>query len=373
VPVPTTAKAAALVGYGRPLEFIDVIVPEELEYGALLVETTMASICASDLHVIDGDVGGGMMDGSFPRIPGHEMTGRVARLGPGVTHDSIGQPLAIGDRIIWTHGFCGQCHECVVMGQPTLCANRRYYMSTRCTEYPYLVGGFAEYCYVFPTSGRVKVPDAVPDELAAAAACALRTIVHGYDRLGPLDDRHSVVIQGSGPLGLFALARAVRSGAKRVIVIGGPAARLEVAARWGATHSLDIDVVTDPAERQAQVVEWTEGLGPDVVIEVAGARPSFPEGFAMLRPGGRYLVIGTLHGDEVAIRPGDIVTRQLTVIGALSGSVAHYHRALRFLADNAEQFSWGDMISTVYPFAEINTALDRMRALEEVKPAIAFA
>ena len=116
-----------------------------------------------------------------------------------VSADSIGQSLRTGDRIVWTHGFCGQCVNCVIEHQPTLCTNRRGYMSAKCTEYPFLTGGFAEYCYVYPTSGRIRVPDEILDPVASAASCALRTVMQGFDRLGGLDDRHHVVIQGSGP------------------------------------------------------------------------------------------------------------------------------------------------------------------------------
>src|SRR5437867_10833660 len=105
----------------------------------------------------------------------------------------------------------------------------------------YLLGGFAEYCYVLPTSGRIKVPDAVPSALASAASCALRTVVHGFDRLGRVEDRDTVVVQGAGPLGLYAAAMALRRGAPQVVVLGAPTRRLEVAKTWGGTHTINIE------------------------------------------------------------------------------------------------------------------------------------
>ena len=368
--IPATCRTAALVGEGR-IEILEVPVPERLEPGAILVKTSAATICASDVHLWEGDAASATA--VYPRILGHEMTGRVVRLGEGVQQDSIGAPLREGDRIIWTHGFCGQCLNCVVEHEPTLCLNRRGYMVDRCTEYPYLTGGFGEYCYVFPTSGRVKVPDVVPDALASAAACAFRTVVHGFDRLGRLQPRHSVLIQGSGPLGLFAVALAARSGPATIIVIGGPRRRLEVAERWGATHTIDVEGVPDPADRRDRVLEWTGGRGPDAVVEVSGVRPAFPEGFEMLRRGGRYLVIGQLHDDTVPIKPGEIVRKHVRIIGSLSASVEHYYRALRFLEDNWDRFSWMDMISSTYPLERIGEAMERMRAWQEIKPAITFS
>jgi threonine dehydrogenase-like Zn-dependent dehydrogenase len=302
---------------------------------------------------------------------GHEMTGRVARLTEGVTQDSVGTPLTEGDRVVWTHGFCGQCVNCIVENERTLCLNRRPWHGLA-TEYPYLTGGFAEYGYIYPTSGRIRVPDELPDELAAAASCSLRTVIHGFDRLGPIDDRHSVVIQGSGPLGLFSLAWAHRSGPSNIIVVGGPAARLEVARRWGAAHTIDIDGVPDAADRQDLIMQWTGGLGADVVVEVSGARSAFSEGFQMLRRGGRYLVIGQLHDEAVAFKPADLIRKHARVIGTASAAVQHYHRALQFLVHNADRYDWMAMISNRYPLAQINQALERMQRWEEIKPVITF-
>jgi len=85
-------------------------------------------------------------------VLGHEMMGTVVAFA-GPREDSIGQPLAEGDRILWTHVYCGQCHECRVQHTPTLCRRKKQYMRTNCERFPYLVGGFAQYCYVFPPSG----------------------------------------------------------------------------------------------------------------------------------------------------------------------------------------------------------------------------
>jgi L-iditol 2-dehydrogenase len=370
--VPDTCRAAALVAPGEPLAIMDVQVPAELERGAILVRTTAATVCATDIHLWEGSVGSKDAGSQFPVILGHEMTGTVARLGEGVSADTLGQPLREGDRIVWTHGFCGQCFNCVIEHQPTLCTNRRGYMFSKCTEYPYLTGGFAEYWYVYPTSGRIRVPDQIGDELASASSCALRTVVHGFDRLGPLDDRQNVVIQGSGPLGLFALAKAVTSGPANVIVIGGPQERLAVAERWGASHTIDVTQATDPASRQELVLDLTSGRGADVVVEVSGAPAAFPEGMGLLRGGGRYLIIGQVHGQSLPFNPSSIVMKHATLIGSLSGSVEHYWRALEFMRHNARRFRWDDMISSHYPLDGINDAFRNMQAFNEIKPAIDF-
>lgn len=306
----------------------------------------------------------------LPVILGHEMAGRVVRLGPGAEHDSVGQPLREGDRIIWTHASCGQCYYCRVSHQPTLCMQRRYYMFSCCEEFPYLLGGFSEYCYVMPTSGRVRIPDGISSELASAASCALRTVVHGFDWLGRVTDLETVAIQGAGPLGLFSLAAAIRAGAGRTILIGAPAKRLDVARRWGADHVLNIDEVRDPQERLRRILGLTDGLGPDVVIEVSGGATAFPEGLEMIRRGGRYLVIGQVSGATVSMKPSVFTQKHIQVIGVLSGAVEHYYKALAFLAANRERFAFDEMLSNRYRLDQINEALAAMQRFEEVKPVV---
>lgn len=367
--IPRTSRAACVVAFQKPVEIREVPVPDSVEPAAILVKTEVASICGSDVHLWQGELGA-LARIQLPVILGHEMMGRVARLGPGVSHDSIGQPLAVGDRIVWTHASCRECYMCTIAHQPTLCPNRRMYMFTSCERPPYLLGGFAEYCYVLPTSGRVKVPDEVPSDWASAASCALRTVVHGFDRLGRIESHESVAIQGAGPLGLYAAALALQAGARQVIVLGAPGRRLAVARKWGATHTIDIDEVPDPRTRRRMIRDRTDGRGADIVIEVSGGATAFPEGIDMVRRGGRYLVIGQVGDQQASIAPRLVVEKQLTVLGVMSGDTEHYYKALQFLKDNRDRFSFADMLSNRYRLDQINEGLEAMKGFREIKPVL---
>jgi threonine dehydrogenase-like Zn-dependent dehydrogenase len=372
VSIPATCRAAVLVERGAPMQIIDVKVPDTIERDAILVRTRAATICATDVHLAEGGIASRDAAADLPVILGHEMTGEIVRMN-GNEHDSLGIALTEGDRIVWTHGFCGQCPECVVEHMPTLCQHRRGYMSARPTVFPYLNGGFAEYGYVFPTSGRIRVPDRIPDAVAAASSCALRTVVHAFDRLGPLQERHTVVIQGAGPLGLFATAKAVTAGPEQVIVIGGPASRLALARSWGAAAVIEVGAGQVPQARVERVMELTGGRGADVVIEVSGVPAAFSEGIAMLRRGGRYAIVGQIHDTDVSFNPSQIVMKQATLTGSLSGAVDHYARALRFMDNNIDRFDWTRMITSHQPLEQINTALKRMKTYRDIKPALVFA
>ena len=370
---PATSRAAALVTPGQPLQLIDVPIPDPIEDGAILVRTQVATLCGTDVHVRDGAVQSASGADAVPLILGHEMVGRIVAFGNGPRTDSLGQPLAEGDRIVWTHGMCGRCRACTIDHEPSLCENRRRYMTELATRHPYLNGGLSEYGYVYPTSGRVRVPDDVPDAVASASSCALRTVMHGFERLGGIADTDTVVVQGAGPVGLFAVAKAVCEGASRVIVIGGPKTRLALATSWGANTVIDVADVTTPEDRVQAVRDLTDGRGGEIVLEMSGIPSAFSEGMGMLRKGGRYLIVGQAHNESVEFNPSLIMFNQATLIGSLSAGVDHYWKALEFLRNNADRFDWSDMLSGPYSLEQVNDAFDQMASWHDIKPVISFA
>jgi L-iditol 2-dehydrogenase len=371
IDVPATSRAAVLTKFGEPLEIRELPIPSELEQGALLVKIEAASVCGSDVHLWNGTLGGSQAM-ELPVIPGHEMVGNIVRFGAGAQKDSFGQPLSIGDRILFTHSSCGSCFQCTLANEPTLCSNRKYYMFTNCENPPYLVGGFAEYCYVFPGSGRVKVPDNVSTPWASAASCALRTVVHSFDRVGRIEPWQTVVIQGSGPLGLFATALAKHSGAGRVVVVGAPDSRLKIAHSFGADEVISVEEVPDAEQRPKAVRNLLAGEGADVVFEFSGARTAFTEGLAMVKDGGRYMVTGQIDrpGQEVPLSPGYITRHQITVMGTWSGHIAEYWKALQFMSLTKGRFDFDSLVPNRYGLSEVTTALTRMRAQQDIKPII---
>jgi threonine dehydrogenase-like Zn-dependent dehydrogenase len=368
VDVPKTCLGAVLTAFGEPLKIMELKIPSELERGSLLVKVEAATICGSDVHLWEGALSG-TLPVPLPVIPGHEFVGRIVRFGEGVERDSIGTPLALGDRIVWTHESCDECRACRVEREPSLCSNRRHYMFLRCTEYPYLTGGFAEYCYVLPKSGRLRVPDEVKSEWASAASCALRSVMQGFERLGAISAWESVVIQGSGPLGLFATAVAKNAGAGQIIVVGGPEQRLDVAKSWGADAVVSVEQY-DAESRATRISELTDGRGADIVMELSGAPGAFVEGIQFARRGGRYVVIGQVGPNMDTLLPADVTKKQLTILGSWSGHTAQYWQALEFIRRTRDRFNFDLLISSRFRLDEINTAIERMRQFSEIKPVV---
>jgi threonine dehydrogenase-like Zn-dependent dehydrogenase len=366
--VPKTSRAAVIAAFNEPLQIRELPIPK-IDHGALLVRIEAASICGTDIHLWDGSLDASQSI-QLPVIPGHEMVGRIVRFGEGAEWGSAGTRLRHGDRIVFTHAACGRCHHCVVTGEPSLCRRRRYYIFSPCDQEPYLVGGFAEYCYVFPTSGRIRVPDDVQTDWASAASCALRSVVHSFQRLGAIEPWETVVIQGSGPLGLFATAMASTTGANRIVVIGAPRGRLDLAASWGATDTISIEEHPDPADRLELVRELTGGAGGDIVMEYSGAPTAFTEGIDLVRDGGRYVVVGQVGPQQNTVTPTTITRRQLTIVGSWSGEAAQYWRALQFLSNTRHRFDFDRLLSGRYHLDQITEAMAKMRSLEEIKPVV---
>lgn len=366
--LPDTALAAVLPAYGEDLEVVTVPVPRP-EPGAIVVEVELSTVCGSDVHTWQGSVSP-LLPISPPLVLGHEIVGKVAALGEGAELDSVGTRLQVGDRVVWEHAACGRCAMCSIRREPTLCPNRKVGMFHPIDVFPYTAGGFTQYSYIWPGSGRVRVPDQVSSESAAAGSCALRTVVSAFERLGPIDFSSRVLVQGSGPLGLFAVALAAWHHPRQIVVVGAPDDRLALARSWGATDVLSVEELPTVDERVSAVEELTAG-GPDVILEMSGAPGAFAEGVRMAGRSARYVVVGTLGGDDQPVNVPRIVGRQLRIIGSLGSDIGAYHRALEFLARGSDTFDWSAMFSgTRHALAGSTGALESLRSMKEIKPVI---
>ena len=353
-----TCKAAVVTGFREATEVRDVPMPD-LEPGGMLVQVEAATLCGTDVHMWHG--GPARM---LPYIPGHETSGRIVAMN-GARWDVQGRALQEGDRVLSAYRFCGHCFYCSVANQPTLCSDSIRFGRARADEPPYLLGGCAEYHYIPPGTAIISVPGEVAAPQAASAACALRTVMHGFERLGALRSHDTVVVQGSGPVGLYASAVARDRGAGRVLVIGAPRARLEVAEAWGADETLDITDAPGGDDRHAWVLDRTSGRGADVVIQAVAASV-IPEGLGFLRPGGRYLSIGG-GGGPISL-PG--FGQQVTILSVRSGEGRHYHQALEFLRTRGESTPFERLLSGTYALDATGEALSAMADFREVKAVV---
>lgn len=364
--LPTTTRAAVLREFGAPLVIEEVPLPRELEPGSLLVEVLASTLCGTDVHLTSGELS---LPVELPAVPGHEMTGRVVGIGSGADVDSFSTPLAVGDRVTWTHAYCGRCRMCSAK-TPALCTAATRYGFQSPARFPFAAGGLARHCYVFPRSGRVRVPDDIPDAWASMSSCALRTVVNAVRQAGRIDITDTVVVQGCGPLGVLATGAMRVGGAGTVVTVGAPAARLAIAREFGADETISLEEVPDPGARTDRVRELTDGRGADVVFDFSGVPSAFAEGVDMLRVGGRYVVVGQLGTEPASFLPSLITTKNLTVQGIMSADVDHYHGALEFLRRHRDALPFDRLFSGRHTLDDVNDALAAMRAMTAMKPLV---
>ena len=362
-----SCSAAVLVEYEEPLQTRRYPVPTEVGPGEALVRVEMAGICGTDVHLWLGQ-----LKIPLPVILGHETVGRIERLGSGLTNDWRGSPLAFGDRVTWASSIvCGECYYCRVKRQPTRCLFRKAYGISYCAdEQPHLRGGYAEYILLRSGTAIFRIPDSLQSESVVGAGCALTTALHGLER-APVRLGDVVVIQGTGPVGLAVLALARESGATKVVVIGGPAHRLELAREFGADEVISIDEEKDPDARRKLVLEYAGPYGADVVIECVGHPAAVAEGFDLCRDGGTYLVLGQYaNAGDVAINPHTITRKQLSVVGSWGFEPRHVDQAIRLLEGTEWKDRFAKEVTHRFSLEQASEALETVRQCRSGKAVI---
>lgn len=358
-------KAAVMTAAQAPLEVQDFPAPV-LEDGAILLKTVYSEVCGTDVHLHHGRLGGA----PYPLIPGHVNVGEIVEI-KGSPVDLDNNPLRVGQIVTFldVHETCGHCWFCTVAKASTRCPHRRVYGITYSAREG-LLGGWAEMIYLKPGVKVLPLPESVPPERFIGAGCGLPTAVHAIERAEiMLGD--TVVVQGSGPVGLTAAILAQLSGATQVIVIGGPEKRLAEAQRIGADTIIDIEK-TSPEERVALVRELTQGRGADITIEASGNPKAVIEGFGMTRDAGRYVIVGqyTDVGD-IRMNPHlDINKKHLEIRGSWGSDFSHFWRGMRILAKHGERYQWERFITRRYSLSEANQALDDVEHYRTVKALI---
>jgi threonine dehydrogenase-like Zn-dependent dehydrogenase len=350
-------RVAVLRAYGGDFELREYPVPE-VEPGAILVKLTRAGVCGSDLHIWRGE----MKDvyGALPKdlTFGHEMCGRVERLGAGVSTDSVGQPLREGDRVTYLYFFpCGRCPVCL-HDEMAACPRKARANRVAGTA-PYFNNAYGEYYYLRPGHYVFRIPDEISDDIATPANCALSQVIYGLRRAG-LRAGHTVVVQGAGGLGINAVAVARAEGADTIIVVDRIPERLQLAKAFGADHTLSLAELTTVEQRVDAVKQLTGGFGADIVADFVGYPDVIPEGLAMLRGGGTYLEVGSIAPGNVFSYDATALVRGNTRLVATSnyGPWALDH-ALTFLKRNLKRFPFEKVVSHVFPIDQISEAFEK--------------
>lgn len=347
----------------RTIDFYEYDLPQP-EPGALLAEVTRTNVCGSEVHMWRGEFG------RRGAMPGHEMVGRVHSLGQGVTTDTAGQPLKEGDRVAPVYyrvcGLCVNCRE----GNAAACTG----LSIRAKrlipdEAPHFHTPWATHYYIHSGQHVYKVPDNVPDHAASSANCALSQVFFSLDRVKLCYDE-TLVVQGAGGLGLHAMAVAKARGA-RVIAIDGVDLRLQRAKAFGADEVIDLREYASVKDRTVRVRELTNGLGPDVVLEVAGVPAAFEEAIQLVRSGGRIAELGNISmGLHSTISPSLITFKSISLIGVATYNPHYLHKALQFLSEHIDHYPYHELVDAEFPLKNAAEAMDKSDRKEITRAAL---
>jgi len=353
-----------LEAFNQPLMMREFEIPA-LQDGEVLIRLEAAGVCGSDVH---------MLRGEDPRTPlpiilGHEGVGRVLEVkGEKLTVE--GEPLKSGDLILWNRGVsCHRCFHCAVLNEPALCKNRKVYGINRSSKVaPYVNGCYSQEMLLTADTDIFKVTAAVDPAILVSASCSGATVAHAFDLHRP-DFGDTVLIQGPGPLGVYAVAFAKQLGAQEVIVIGGSENRLQTCREFGATLTLNRRELSLEDRKQA-IMDKTRGRGVDFAIEAVGDPSAVHEGIKLVRSGGAYVSIGFSQppGNCQIDFFQEVVSKNLKIQGVWVSGTRHTWQAMKLVLERPELFA--RMITHRFSLEQANEALAAMAQRDALKAVL---
>ncbi len=360
-------KAAVLNSIPGHLEIQDVQVsnpaPREV-----LVRTSAAGLCHSDLHFMEGKY-----PHPCPSILGHESAGVVEAVGSMVSYV---QP---GDHVITClSAFCGHCSQCT-NGHMTLCENKDRELVRGRDDAPRLsrngeavhqfmhLSSFAEQMLIHEQA-LVKIDKDMPFDKAALIGCGVTTGLGAVFRTAKVEPGQTVSVIGCGGIGLSAIQGARIAGANRIIAVDTVESKLELAQSMGATHIVDASKV-DPVE----AVRELSGGGVHHAFEAVGAKTTAEQSFKMLDSGGQATVIGMIPVGTVVEVHGVELLNEKTLTGSNMGSNQFRTDMPRFIDMYLQgRLMLDEMVSKTIALDDINEGFEDMKSGNVARSVITF-
>lgn len=331
----------------------------------VLVRISMSTICRSDIHSYHGN-----RPNPCPGILGHEIIGVIEQIGGDIGLDLRGSALAVGDRVTWTEYFHhGDSYYRDVHDMPQKSPGVRKYGHDLVADDPHFIGGFADYCYILPGTGILKLPDEISDEEATPLNCGVATMM-SVTEAAEIKMGDSVVVQGLGLLGLYGCAIAKARGARMVIGLDSVGDRLQAAKKFGADETIDISSMGED-DLIGAVRERCTPDGADVVIEVCGVASVVPAGVRMLRIGGHYVLGGLVNpGSDFTIDGNELVRKWITLRGVHNYHPRHLVQALDFVMSNRARFPFRDIVDSKFSLEQLDEAFAKAADRSVLRAAI---
>ncbi|WP_432199887.1 NAD(P)-dependent alcohol dehydrogenase [Erythrobacter sp. W53] len=365
--MPRSIQAAVCEGNGAAPQietlYLDDPAPDEL-----VIEVAAAGICHTDLGIAEWS--------QEPRVFGHEGAGTVVEIGAEVSGFSV------GDRVVATFGYCGECAVCN-SGRPAYCVDgialniegqRAFDRPALTRPDASIIGGafFQQSCFathaLVTERNVVKIPDSLDFIDAAPLGCGIQTGAGAVFNQLDIRAGQPIAIIGCGTVGLSAIMAAKIIGCDPIISVDLDKGRLELARDFGATDVLDgaIDPLSDAIREMA-------GGGAAAILDAAGTQRTFEQSLHALRPGGTLGTL-TLPGafEEPVQHPGGIPFLTTKIVGVIEGDSVP-HEFLPLLIDHFENgYLPFDRLIRTFTFERIADAFEAMRTKAVVKPVLTF-
>jgi S-(hydroxymethyl)glutathione dehydrogenase / alcohol dehydrogenase len=363
VPARST-EAAVCRAFGEPLR-IEELAIRPPSAGEVLIRVLACGICSSDIAFVEGAWGG-----TLPAVYGHEAAGVVEQVGPGVAG------LAPGDHIVATLvRSCGDCRPCRA-ARPALCQNppaaEAAVLTTKDGEAVHQgmrTGAFSELAVVH-SSQAVAVPADLRPDSACLLACGVLTGVGAVTHTAAVEPGSTVAVLGVGGVGLNCVQGATIAGAAQVIAVDVVARKLDVAAVFGASATVDSSAeAADDAVRRL-----TAGRGADYVFITAGSASLVEEGARMTARGGTLVIVGMPRsGALVQLDPLAISDGSLRILGSKMGDSdprRDIPRLVKRYRDGSLKLD--GLVSGHFGIGRVNDAIASAKRGEQLRPVIVF-
>jgi len=303
-------KAAYVVDECK-VEIKDIEIPK-IKDNEVLIKVKTVGICGSDLHLFKGTH-------AFRKPPvvlGHEVAGEIVKIGKNVTK------FKVGDRVtVEPHIGCGECEFCE-KDLVNLCINKK------APGTPGWIGTFAEY-FNAPEDVVYKIGDNISYEMGTLVE-PLAVAVHAIDRI-TVPEKDTIVILGSGTIGLLTLVAAKEAGYQNIICTDTQQFNLDMASKHGAAlalNPLEVDVVE-------KVKEFTNGRGADVAIVCAGAPGIVDQASSLVRKRGEVGIVAMIT-EQIPVNTYNFVFNEITLFGAMTYETKDFVKASKMINEGLD-------------------------------------
>ncbi len=359
-------KAAVCRKFGTPFEIEDVAL-DPPSGNEVKVRIKACAVCHSDIHLAGGEWGG-----ALPAIYGHEAAGIVEEIGEQVHSVKVGDPV-----VVTLVRSCGTCPSCKLSNYGS-CESRcpldeqsplRTATGGETIAQGLRTGAFAEYALV-EASQVVAIPDDFPFDRAALLACGVITGFGAVANTAKVPAGASVVVIGTGGVGLNSVQGAAICGARTIIAIDVSDAKLETARQFGATHGFN----PAKADLRKQVKALTDQRGADFVFVTVGAKEAADQAYGLLAPSGTAVMVGLpALGVKSEFDVLMFTISSQRILGSTMGS-SNIQTDIPKLIDLYRQgrLKLDELITNRYPLEEINEAIDSAKRGEALRNVIVF-